>query len=89
MNIILLQDVPGLGFKDEKVKVKNGYGRNYIIPKGFGLIANKSNSKMLEENLKQPTIFTDQLPPMVFPFGYMIISSTFAYYDEDEDGNEE
>ena len=53
MNIILLQDVPGLGFKDEIVKVKNGYGRNYIIPKGFGLIANKSNSKMLEENLKQ------------------------------------
>ena len=53
MNIILLQDVPGLGFKDEKVKVKNGYGRNYIIPKGFGVIANKSNSKILEENLKQ------------------------------------
>ena len=53
MNIILLQDVPGLGFKDEIVKVKNGYGRNYIIPKGFGVIANKSNSKILEENLKQ------------------------------------
>ena len=44
---------------------------------------------LLEENLKQPTIFTDQLPPMMFPFGYMIISSTFAYYeDEEEDGNE-
>ena len=44
---------------------------------------------LLEANLKEPTIFTDQLPPMVFPFGYMIISSTFAYYeDEDEDGNE-
>ena len=53
MNIILLQDVPGLGFKDEIVKVKNGYGRNYIIPKGFGVLANKSNSKILEENLKQ------------------------------------
>ena len=44
---------------------------------------------LLEENLKEPTIFTDQLPPMVFPFGYMIISSTFAYYDEEEeDGNQ-
>ena len=53
MNIILLQDVPGLGFKDEIVKVKNGYGRNYIIPKGYGVLANKSNSKILEENLKQ------------------------------------
>jgi hypothetical protein len=35
-------------------------------------------------------IFTDQLPPMVFPFGYMIVSSTFMFFDEDEeDGNEE
>jgi hypothetical protein len=44
---------------------------------------------LLEEELKEPRIFTDQLPPMVFPFGYMIISSTFAYYeDEEEDGNQ-
>ena len=40
---------------------------------------------LLEENLKEPKIFTDQLPPMVFPFGYMIISSTFAFYDEEEE----
>ena len=38
MEIILIKDVPGLGFKDEVVKVKNGYGRNYIIPKGLSLI---------------------------------------------------
>lgn len=53
MEIILIKDVPGLGFKDEVVNVKNGYGRNYIIPKGFGVLANKANSKVLEENLKQ------------------------------------
>lgn len=53
MEIILLKDVPGLGFKDEILNVKNGYGRNYIIPKGFGVLANKSNTKILEENLKQ------------------------------------
>lgn len=53
MEIILLKDVPGLGFKDEILNVKNGYGRNYIIPKGFGVLANKSNIKVLEENLKQ------------------------------------
>jgi large subunit ribosomal protein L9 len=53
MEIILLKDVPGLGFKDEILNVKNGYGRNYIIPKGFGVLANKSNTKVLEENLKQ------------------------------------
>ncbi len=53
MEIILLKDVPGLGFKDEILNVKNGYGRNYIIPKGYGVLANKSNTKVLEENLKQ------------------------------------
>ena len=53
MEIILIKDVPGLGFKDEVVKVKNGYGRNFIIPKGLGVLANTSNSKVLEENLKQ------------------------------------
>ena len=53
MKIILIKDLPGLGFKDEIVVVKNGYGRNYIIPQGFGVLANTSNKKMLEENLKQ------------------------------------
>jgi len=53
MEIILLKDVPGLGFKDEILNVKNGYGRNFIIPQGFGVIANNSNKKVLEENLKQ------------------------------------
>ena len=45
---------------------------------------------LLEEGLIEPRIFTDQMPPLAFPFGYMIISSTFMFYeDEDEDGNEE
>jgi hypothetical protein len=42
------------------------------------------------ENTRGTRVFTDQYPPMVFPFGYMIISSTFMFYDEDdEDGIEE
>ena len=53
MKLILIKDVPGLGFQDEKVNVKDGYGRNYLIPKGLGVLANKSNSKVLEEKLKQ------------------------------------
>jgi large subunit ribosomal protein L9 len=53
MKLILIKDVPGLGFQDEKVNVKDGYGRNYIIPKGLGVLANKSNSKVLDEKLKQ------------------------------------
>ena len=44
----------------------------------------------MDEEVFQPRIFRDEMPPMVFPFGYMIISSTFMYYDDEEqDGNEE
>ena len=53
MILILIKDVPGLGFQDEKVNVKDGYGRNFLIPKGLGVLANKSNSRVLEEKLKQ------------------------------------
>ena len=45
---------------------------------------------LLEEEVLQPRMFRDQMPPLAFPFGYMIISSTFMFYDnEDEDGQEE
>ena len=53
MEVILIKDVPGLGFQDEKVIVKDGYGRNYLIPQGLCVLANKSNSKILDEKLKQ------------------------------------
>jgi hypothetical protein len=44
---------------------------------------------LLEEEVFQPRMFHDQMPPLAFPFGYMIISSTFMFYDdEDQDGNE-
>ena len=44
---------------------------------------------LMEEQLFQPRMFQDQMPPLVFPFGYMIISSTFMFYDDEEqDGNE-
>ena len=53
MEIILKQDIQGLGYKNDTVKVKPGYGRNYLIPQGFAIIANNSNSKMIAENIKQ------------------------------------
>lgn len=53
MNVILVKDVPGLGFKNDTIKIKNGYGRNYLIPNGFAILANKSNTKSLNEILKQ------------------------------------
>jgi large subunit ribosomal protein L9 len=53
MEIILKQDVQNLGFKDDVVTVKPGYGRNFLIPQGFGTLATISAKKVLAENLKQ------------------------------------
>ncbi len=53
MEIILLQDVNKLGQKDDIVNVKAGYGRNFLIPRGFAVAATSSAKKMHAENLKQ------------------------------------
>ena len=53
MEIILKEDVIGLGYKNDIVNVKNGYGRNYLIPTGKAVIASASAKKVLAENLKQ------------------------------------
>jgi large subunit ribosomal protein L9 len=53
MDIILQENVEKLGFKNEIVSVKNGYGRNFLIPRGLGILATESAVKVLNENLKQ------------------------------------
>ena len=53
MEIILKEDIIGLGFKNDIVNVKSGYGRNYLIPSGKAVIASPSAKKVLAENLKQ------------------------------------
>lgn len=53
MELILKQDIQNLGFKDDVVKVKPGYGRNFLIPQGFAVLATPSAKKVLAENLKQ------------------------------------
>lgn len=53
MEFILKQDVENLGFKDDIVTVKNGYGRNFLIPTGQAILATSSAKKVLAENLKQ------------------------------------
>jgi len=53
MELILKQDVQNLGFKDDVVSVKPGYGRNFLIPQGFAILATPSAKKVLAENLKQ------------------------------------
>ena len=53
MKIILKEDIQNLGYKDDIVEVKDGYGRNYLIPQGKAIIANPSNLRQLEENQRQ------------------------------------
>ena len=56
MEIILKEDVIGLGYKNDIVNVKAGYGRNYLIPQGKGVIASESAKKVLAEELKQKAV---------------------------------
>ena len=53
MELILKKTVQNLGFKDDIVKVKNGYGRNFLIPQGYAILATESSKKVLQENIKQ------------------------------------
>lgn len=53
MQIILKENVENLGFKDDLVNVKNGFGRNYLIPQGMAVLATTSAKKVLAENLRQ------------------------------------
>lgn len=61
MEIILKEDIKGLGYKNDVVDVKSGYGRNYLIPQGLAIIANKSNKKMIAENIRQASHKAEKL----------------------------
>jgi large subunit ribosomal protein L9 len=61
MEIILKQDIKNLGEKDDIVNVKPGYGRNYLIPQGFAILATESAKKVLAENLKQAQFKQDKI----------------------------
>tara|TARA_B100000809_G_C15097574_1_gene515627 strand:- start:762 stop:1211 length:450 start_codon:yes stop_codon:yes gene_type:complete len=61
MKIILKENIEHLGFKDEVVNVKNGFGRNYLIPKGMANLATTSAIKVLEENLRQSAVKNKKL----------------------------
>lgn len=53
MEVILKQDVTGVGYKNDIVKVRAGYGNNYLIPNGYAIIANESNKRSVQENVRQ------------------------------------
>ena len=61
-----------------------------IVHNSLGDVDEMGDDILMQEQTFSPRMYRDEMPPMVFPFGYMIISSTFMFYeDEDEDGNEE
>ncbi len=59
MEVILKQDIANVGYKDDIVTVKNGYGRNYLIPQGLAILATNTNKKVVAENKKQKS-FKDE-----------------------------
>lgn len=61
MEVILKQDIKGLGYKDDMVSVANGYGRNYLLPKGMATLATDSAKKMHAEILKQRAFKEEKL----------------------------
>ncbi|MGB4398481.1 MAG: 50S ribosomal protein L9 [Daejeonella sp.] len=61
MELILKQDIKNLGEKDDVVKVKPGFGRNFLIPKGYATLATESAKKVLAENLKQAAFKQDKI----------------------------
>ncbi len=61
MEVILKQDITGLGYKDDVIVVKNGYGMNYLIPKGLAILATETSKKVLAENKKQKAFKDDKI----------------------------
>ena len=61
MDVILKQDIQGLGYSNDIVKVKAGYARNYLIPKGMAIAATETNRKIQAENLKQKSFKEEKI----------------------------
>jgi large subunit ribosomal protein L9 len=61
MEVILKQDVPNVGYANDKINVRPGYARNYLIPKGLAILATETNKKILAEDLKQKAFKAEKI----------------------------
>lgn len=61
MEVILKDDVKGLGYKNDTVTVKPGFGRNYLLPQGLAILADKTNKKIVAENIRQAAHKADKI----------------------------
>ena len=80
MEVLLKKDIDRLGSKDELVEVKNGYGRNYLIPKGWAILATDSVKKMHAETLKQRAYKDNQLKEEATKIYEKMSKKTFKVY---------
>ena len=78
MEIILKTDIAGLGYKNDIVAVKAGYGRNYLIPQGFAIMATPSNRKVVAENIKQAAHKVEKVRQDAFDLATAIGEMTFT-----------
>ncbi len=80
MEIILKEDVQGLGYKNDIVEVKPGYGRNYLIPKGAATMATPSAKKVLAENLKQAAHKAEKIKSAALDIAERIAATTIEVF---------
>jgi large subunit ribosomal protein L9 len=78
MKIILKEDIKNLGQKDDVVAVKNGYGRNYLIPQGKASLATESALKVLAENLKQAKFKQDKIKMIATEYAAKLEGTTLV-----------
>lgn len=80
MEIILKEDIAGLGYKNDVVKVRNGYGRNYLIPRGLAVMATDSAKKVVAENIKQAAHKAEKLKTDALSLAERIGDTTLDIY---------
>lgn len=76
MEVILKKDIPNLGYATEVVKVRDGYGRNYLIPQGFAILATEANKKINAENLKQKAFKEEKVRKEAEPLAKLLETVT-------------